>query len=218
MPEPIVPMELFTNRVYSTANAASFIVNMAFMGVVAFLPLFMQVGQGVAATRAGWRILPMMVGLIFASTACRLPGLADGPLQAVHAGRRRPADDRRLPARPPSGRAPAWSGLAWRMLIVGLGLGPSQSLSAWRSRTPCRRTRSAWRPAAASSSARSARPSGWPCSAPCSPTTSATNWPAARRRRGRRASDGGHRQAAGHGAGARRRRRKCAPAQSSPPR
>ena len=39
--EPIMPLELFANRIFVTCNSAGFIVSMAFMGVVTFLPLFM---------------------------------------------------------------------------------------------------------------------------------------------------------------------------------
>jgi len=42
--DPIVPLDMFTNRTFTTANGASFIYSMAFMGVTAFLPLYMQVG------------------------------------------------------------------------------------------------------------------------------------------------------------------------------
>ncbi len=127
VPEPIVPMELFSNRVYSTANAASFIVNMAFMGVVTFLPLFMQVGQGVAATKSGLALLPMMGGLIFASTVTGFlvskTGLYKpfmlGGVAILMAG---------VYLLTSIGPDTTLVGIGWRLLIVGLGLGPSQSL------------------------------------------------------------------------------------------
>src|ERR1700741_3273790 len=33
VPEPILPLSLFRNRVFTFSNAAAFIINMAFMGV-----------------------------------------------------------------------------------------------------------------------------------------------------------------------------------------
>ncbi|WP_297514092.1 MDR family MFS transporter [uncultured Caulobacter sp.] len=65
---PILPMHLFQNRVFTTANLAGFLISMAFMGVVMFLPLFLQLGRGVLATVSGMTMLPLMAGLIVGST------------------------------------------------------------------------------------------------------------------------------------------------------
>ena len=65
---PIVPMHLFRNRVFVTANLAGFLISMAFMGVVMFLPLYLQLGRGVSATLSGMAMLPLMAGLIAGST------------------------------------------------------------------------------------------------------------------------------------------------------
>jgi EmrB/QacA subfamily drug resistance transporter len=65
---PILPPHLFKNRTFSTANLAGFLISMAFMGVVMFLPLYLQLGMGVAATTSGLTMLPLMGGLIVGST------------------------------------------------------------------------------------------------------------------------------------------------------
>lgn len=65
---PILPMHLFQNKVFTTANTAGFLISMAFMGVVMFLPLFLQLGRGVPATVSGMTMLPLMAGLIISST------------------------------------------------------------------------------------------------------------------------------------------------------
>jgi len=65
---PILPMHLFQNKVFTTANLAGFLISMAFMGVVMFLPLFLQLGRGVPATISGMTMLPLMAGLIAGST------------------------------------------------------------------------------------------------------------------------------------------------------
>jgi EmrB/QacA subfamily drug resistance transporter len=65
---PILPMHLFQNRVFTTSNLAGFLVSSAFMGVVMFLPLFLQLGRGVPATVSGMTMLPLMAGLIVGST------------------------------------------------------------------------------------------------------------------------------------------------------
>jgi hypothetical protein len=66
--DPILPLSLFRNRTFAASNAAGFLISMAFMGVVAFLPLYMQLGQGVSPTKSGLSILPLMGGLIVSST------------------------------------------------------------------------------------------------------------------------------------------------------
>ncbi|WP_168076615.1 MDR family MFS transporter [Caulobacter sp. SSI4214] len=65
---PILPMHLFRNKVFTTSNLAGFLVSSAFMGVVMFLPLFLQLGRGVPATVSGMTMLPLMAGLIVGST------------------------------------------------------------------------------------------------------------------------------------------------------
>ena len=127
VPEPMVPMSLFSNRVYSTANAASFIVNMAFMGVVTFLPLFMQVGQGVAATKSGLALLPMMGGLIFASTVTGFLVSKTGLYKPYMLGGAAILMTG-IFLLTTIGPTTSLVGIGWRLLIVGLGLGPSQSL------------------------------------------------------------------------------------------
>src|SRR6202035_1853574 len=66
--DPIIHMELFGNKVFAWANIAGFFSSMSFLSVVAFLPLFMQLGQGVQATTSGLSTLPLMIGLIVAAT------------------------------------------------------------------------------------------------------------------------------------------------------
>lgn len=68
--DPILPMELFRNRVFTTANLAGFLIAMSFMSTVSFLPLFLQLGQGVKATTSGLSTLPLMGGLMLSSIVC----------------------------------------------------------------------------------------------------------------------------------------------------
>jgi EmrB/QacA subfamily drug resistance transporter len=125
--EPIMPLELFADRTFATCNSAAFIVSMAFMGVVTFLPLFMQVGLGTPATASGLAMVPMMVGMIGSSTACGLlvsrtgaykPFMLGGGVMLAFA----------VFLMTFIGPNTSLLGLGWRMFIVGLGLGPSQSL------------------------------------------------------------------------------------------
>jgi EmrB/QacA subfamily drug resistance transporter len=65
--EPVIPLTLFRNRVFSASSAIGFVVGFAMFGSITFLPLFLQVVKGVAATASGLQLLPMMAGLLVAS-------------------------------------------------------------------------------------------------------------------------------------------------------
>ena len=62
MPEPVLPLYLFRNRVFSVATATMFIVGLAMFGGIIYLPLFLQVVGGHSATNAGLLLLPLILG------------------------------------------------------------------------------------------------------------------------------------------------------------
>jgi EmrB/QacA subfamily drug resistance transporter len=66
-PEPILPLRLFRNRVFSVTNAIAFVVGFAMFGAVIFLPLYLQIVKGVSPTTSGLQLLPLMLGVITAS-------------------------------------------------------------------------------------------------------------------------------------------------------
>ena len=66
--EPVLPLQLFGNNTFVITNAVGFLVGMAMFGSITFLPLFLQVAKGVSPTNSAFQLLPMMVGLIGAST------------------------------------------------------------------------------------------------------------------------------------------------------
>jgi EmrB/QacA subfamily drug resistance transporter len=65
--EPILPLELFRNRVFRVASAVGFIVGLALFGAITYLPLFLQVVKGATPTRSGLQLTPMMAGLLVSS-------------------------------------------------------------------------------------------------------------------------------------------------------
>ncbi|ADB51709.1 MFS transporter [Conexibacter woesei] len=65
--EPILPLRLFSNRVFAVASAIGFIVGFALFGAVTFLPLFLQVVNGASATSSGLQLVPMMLGVLVTS-------------------------------------------------------------------------------------------------------------------------------------------------------
>ncbi len=67
-PEPVIPLKMFANRVFSAASAIGFVVGFAMFGAITFLPLFLQIVKGVNPTVSGLRLLPLMAGLLLTST------------------------------------------------------------------------------------------------------------------------------------------------------
>jgi EmrB/QacA subfamily drug resistance transporter len=67
--EPILPMELFRNRVFSVTCGVGFIIGLALFGAVTYLPLYLQDVKGHSPTISGLLITPMMAGLLITSIA-----------------------------------------------------------------------------------------------------------------------------------------------------
>jgi EmrB/QacA subfamily drug resistance transporter len=65
--EPILPLELFRNRVFSTTSVVGFIVGFALFGAITYLPLYLQVTKGASPTRSGLQLTPLMLGLLITS-------------------------------------------------------------------------------------------------------------------------------------------------------
>jgi predicted MFS family arabinose efflux permease len=68
-PEPLLPLRLFKNSVFTITSAAGFIVGLGLFGGIVFLPLFLQVVIGASATNSGLLLLPLMAGVITTSIA-----------------------------------------------------------------------------------------------------------------------------------------------------
>ncbi len=66
-PDPILPLRLFKNKVFATANTASFIVGAAMFGAIIYLPTYLQIVRGVSPATSGLLLLPLMGGLLFSS-------------------------------------------------------------------------------------------------------------------------------------------------------
>ena len=65
--EPILPMRLFRDPVFTVCCILGFIVGFAMLGALTFMPTFMQFVDGVSATESGLRTLPMVAGLLITS-------------------------------------------------------------------------------------------------------------------------------------------------------
>jgi EmrB/QacA subfamily drug resistance transporter len=65
--EPILPLEIFRNRVFTVSSAIGFIVGLALFGSITYLPLYLQDVKGHSPTTSGLLITPMMAGLLITS-------------------------------------------------------------------------------------------------------------------------------------------------------
>jgi len=65
--EPLIPLYLFKNRVFSVASAIGFVVGVSLFGSVTYIPLYLQVVKGASPTSSGLQLLPLVGGLLIAS-------------------------------------------------------------------------------------------------------------------------------------------------------
>jgi len=65
--EPILPLTLFHNRVFSSSMAAVLLSSMGLFGAIIYIPLFAQGVIGVSATNSGLILMPLMLGMVVSS-------------------------------------------------------------------------------------------------------------------------------------------------------
>ena len=67
--EPVMPLELFRNPVFSVTSGIGLIVGFALFGSVTYLPLYLQLVKGSSPTVSGLELVPMMAGMLVTSIA-----------------------------------------------------------------------------------------------------------------------------------------------------
>ncbi len=65
--EPILPPSLFRIGIFRTATLASFLLSMVMFGALIYLPLYLQLVDGVSAMVSGLLLIPLMLGLLATS-------------------------------------------------------------------------------------------------------------------------------------------------------
>lgn len=65
--EPIIPLSLFKNSIFSVASLLSFTIGIVMFGALIFLPQYQQLVRGDSAIKSGLMLLPMVAGLMCAS-------------------------------------------------------------------------------------------------------------------------------------------------------
>lgn len=70
--EPIIPMGLFRNSIFTTSNVFGFILGFAMFGVIVFMPVYLQVVDNMSPTMSGLALLPMVLGIFSTSISSGL--------------------------------------------------------------------------------------------------------------------------------------------------
>jgi EmrB/QacA subfamily drug resistance transporter len=65
--EPVLPLHVFRNRNFSVSSGMSFLLGMAMLGALTFLPLYQQTVQHLSAVGSGLMLIPMMLGVTVTS-------------------------------------------------------------------------------------------------------------------------------------------------------
>jgi EmrB/QacA subfamily drug resistance transporter len=65
--EPVLPLHVFKNRNFSVATGMSFLLGVAMLGALTFLPLYQQTVQHLSAVGSGLMLIPMMLGVTVTS-------------------------------------------------------------------------------------------------------------------------------------------------------
>jgi EmrB/QacA subfamily drug resistance transporter len=124
--EPIIPLDLFRDRSYAATNTATFLVAFALFAAVIYLPRYYQAVRGVSATRSGYEIWPLLVGLIGGSIVSgmlisrtgRYKGILLSAMGSLVVGN---VLMTRLTAQTDSVVLWTW------MLLIGVGVGPAMA-------------------------------------------------------------------------------------------
>ena len=67
-PDPILPLDIYRNRVVSISLFATFCTGFGMFGGIVFIPLFFQGALGASATSSGSFLTPMMLGMVVGAT------------------------------------------------------------------------------------------------------------------------------------------------------
>lgn len=84
VPEPVLPPDLFQNRVFNVASVVLALTFVGMMGSSVFFPLLFQMVMGASPANSGLLTVPMMVGLVISSSL-------NGHVLARSGGRYKPA-------------------------------------------------------------------------------------------------------------------------------
>jgi EmrB/QacA subfamily drug resistance transporter len=105
-PEPFIPPEILKNRVVSMGTVTALLIMGTYVGITAYLPIYMELSFGLSASQSGLSLIPFMSGTV---------------VGAIIAGR--------FMAHSPRYKRPAYVGLIFSVLGLGLMAAMKNSLS-----------------------------------------------------------------------------------------
>lgn len=65
--EPVIPLRLFKNQIFTVSTILSFLVGVVMFGAIIFLPEYQQIVRGDSATKSGLMMLPLVIGIMIGS-------------------------------------------------------------------------------------------------------------------------------------------------------
>jgi len=136
VPEPIVPLELWSNRIVSTTNIGSLAIGMVMMGVIVFIPPYVQGVMGKSAVVSGftlisqslgWTIIGAFSGRLLVRVSYRSMAIVGGVLLVIGAGML-------VMLNPELG--PAWAFASGSLIGFGIGFSNTTFLVAAQNAVP----------------------------------------------------------------------------------
>ena len=125
--EPIIPLELFRNRTFAAAAAASFFASVGFFAAIIFLPRYFQTVLGETATNSGYATLPLLLGVIISSVVAGLLVARRGRYKSLILGAILLIAAASLLLTNIKADTDPWLLRLW-MFLAGLGMGPTLSV------------------------------------------------------------------------------------------
>ena len=125
--EPIIPLELFRNRTFAAAAAASFFASIGFFTAIIFLPRYLQTVLGETATNSGYATLPLLLGVIISSVVAGLLVARSGRYKSLILGAILLIAAASLLLTNIKADTDPWALRLW-MFLAGLGIGPTLSV------------------------------------------------------------------------------------------
>lgn len=125
--EPIIPMHLFKQSVYSLISVLMLLFGMAFFGAIIYIPTFAQQILHYSATNSGIIILPMVMGLTLGSIVVGQIVNKTGKYKALMVGGLVVATAGIWTLTGLDANSSYWD-LTWRMALTGIGLGMSMPI------------------------------------------------------------------------------------------
>lgn len=65
--EPVLPLRLFNNQVFTVSSMGGFVIGFCMYGAIIYVPLYLQIVNDATPTGSGLQLIPLMLGVVFGS-------------------------------------------------------------------------------------------------------------------------------------------------------